>query len=235
MSLTRRVLENADLQGKDLIDVNLNDADLTGARASYAQMRRAKLRYTKLAGANLSHSDLSDSDLFDADLTGADLHDADLRDANLRRAILRAANLKGANLSGADLTSADLTGVDLRDANLSQTRGLLDPIDYLLANFERVADGLIAYKAFDVFWRSPSAWIIRPGAVLTESVNPNRQDECGSGINVATREWVRGFVTGARIWRCLIRWEWLAGVVVPYATEGKIRCSRVQLLEPLEA
>jgi hypothetical protein len=111
---------------------------------------------------------------------------------------------------------------------------LLDPIDYLLANFERTPDGLVAYKAFDVFWRSPSAWDIRPGAVLTETVNPNRQDDCGSGINVATREWVRAFVPCARIWRCLIRWEWLPGVVAPYATDGKIRCSRVELLEPLE-
>lgn len=33
--------------------------------------------------------------------------------------------------------------------------------------------------------------------------------------------------------KCLIRWKWLAGVVVPYQTEGQIRASRVQLIKPV--
>lgn len=43
-------------------------------------------------------------------------------------------------------------------------------------------------------------------------------------------KWVRGRYNGD-IWRCLIRWEWLPGVCVPYNTNGKIRCERVELLE----
>lgn len=36
------------------------------------------------------------------------------------------------------------------------------------------------------------------------------------------------------VWKVLIRWEWLAGVCVPYNTDGKIRCERVKLVEIVE-
>jgi hypothetical protein len=56
---------------------------------------------------------------------------------------------------------------------------------------------------------------------------------CGCGVNVATQDWCeRHYPDGkGRLWKCLIRWPWLAGVVVPYSTDGKIRASRVELLE----
>jgi hypothetical protein len=37
-----------------------------------------------------------------------------------------------------------------------------------------------------------------------------------------------------KTWKVLIRWEWLAGVIVPYNTDGKIRCERCELLEIVE-
>ena len=37
-----------------------------------------------------------------------------------------------------------------------------------------------------------------------------------------------------KIWKLLIRWEWLPGVVVPYNTDGKIRCERAELVEVVE-
>ena len=50
---------------------------------------------------------------------------------------------------------------------------------------------------------------------------------------MAPLDWVkRRNETG--IWKVLIRWEWLPGVCVPYNTDGKIRCERVQLLEIVE-
>jgi len=64
-------------------------------------------------------------------------------------------------------------------------------------------------------------------------VNANRTDVCGCGINVAPLEWVKRNYKGV-IWKVLIRWEWLAGVCVPYNTDGKIRCERVELVEVVE-
>ena len=165
-----------------------------------------------------------------ADLSGANLSGADLRCADLSGADLSGANLRYANLGGADLSGANLSGADLRCADLSGANGLLSAIDYLDANFERTADGYIAYKTFGGQYAPPDKWNIKTGSVITETVNPDRCTECGSGINVAPLEWVRINYQGG-IWRVLIRWAWLPGVIVPYRTDGKIRCERAELVE----
>ena len=52
------------------------------------------------------------------------------------------------------------------------------------------------------------------------------------GVNVATMGWIRRNVNDSKdVWRCLIRWEWLPGVCVPYHTDGKIRAASVMLLK----
>ena len=183
------------------------------------------LRRADLSDANLSDADLSDADLSDADLSGANLSGA-----NLRRADLSGANLSGADLSGADLSDADLSGANLRRADLSDADGLMSSIAYIDAHFERVEKGFIAYKTFGGQYAPPSKWTIAPESIIEENVNPCRTDDCGCGINVAPLEWVKKNYRGD-IWKCLIEWAWLPGVVVPYGTDGKIRCERVRLLE----
>ena len=205
-------------------------ADLRGANLSWADLRGADLR-----GANLRGADLSEADLRGANLSWADLREADLRRAGLSEADLRGANLRGADLSEADLRRADLSGADLRGANLrgadlSGAENLLSAVNYIDAHYERTADGYIAYKTFGGQRQPPETWEIKPGSVITENVNFDRCTECGSGINVAPLEWVRKHYNGD-IWKVLIRWEWLAGVCVPYMTDGKIRCEKVELLE----
>ena len=151
------------------------------------------------------------------------LSDADLSDANLRRADLSGADLSGAALSGANLSGADLSG----------SKGLLDAINYMEAHFERTDEGYIVYKIFGENYSAPELWKIEPGEIIEETVNCDRTTECGCGINVAPLEWVRrnGF---NQPYKLLIRWEWLPGVVVPYNTDGKIRCSKAQILEAVE-
>ncbi|MGX8701549.1 pentapeptide repeat-containing protein [Caproiciproducens sp.] len=177
-------------------------------------------QHADLSDADLSGADLSDADLSGANLSGADLSDADLSDADL----------SGANLSGADLSDADLSDANLSDANLSGAKGLLSSIGFIDAHFERTDKGYIAYKTFNSQYRAPDKWKIEPDSVIIENVNPNRTNDCGCGINVAPLDWVRRIHNGD-IWKVLIEWPWLAGVVVPYNTDGKIRCEKVRLLE----
>ena len=222
----------------DLSGANLSDANLRGAN-----LRGANLRGANLIGANLIGADLVDAVLIDADLSGANLSGANLRGANLRGAdlidaVLIDADLSGANLSGADLSGADLSGAvlidaDLRHADLSGAiNDFTNPIDFIVENFERVPDGVIVYKAFGENYSPPSKWAIMPGAILEEEVNYTRTSECACGVNVATMGWIRRNVNDSKdVWRCLIRWEWLPGVCVPYHTDGKIRAARVMLLK----
>ena len=133
-------------------------------------------------------------------------------------------------LNGEGGSRANLSNADLRDANLSQTKGLLQTVNYLEAHFERTKDGYIAYKTFGGDRKPPETWEIKEGSAITENVNFDRCCDCGSGINVAPLEWVKQNYKG-NIWKVLIRWEWLCGVCVPYMTDGKIRCEKVELLE----
>ena len=136
-----------------------------------------------------------------------------------------------ANLRGADLSRANLSGANLTGANLSGATGLLSAADYMLNTFEWTPVGVIAYKTFNGQYLPPDHWKLEPGSVITETVNPDRCTDCGSGVNVATLEWVKATYPGLTIRKVLIRLGDLPGVVVPYHTDGKIRCERVQLLE----
>ena len=125
---------------------------------------------------------------------------------------------------------ANLCGTDLSGAILSRATGLLNPIDYLAENFEKTEDGYVVYKCFNAEYKSPDNWSIAPGEIITEEVNFCRVNVCGCGINVATLNWVQHNYPNKDIYKLLIRWEWLAGVVVPYNTDGKIRCARAQII-----
>ena len=129
-----------------------------------------------------------------------------------------------------------LTGNSIKSAN-----------EILNQYFEYTKDGLIAYKTFDMYFSKPDNWILKPGSIISEHCDSNRTQLCGSGINVAPLTWVRQAVINKQnslaeqmitadfsIWQVLIRWEWLAGVVVPYSTDGKIRCERCELVEVVE-
>ena len=174
------------------------------------------------------------ADLRFADLRSANLRSADLSSANLRDANLSSANLSYANLSSANLRDANLSSANLSSADLSYAKNLVSSINYMEAHFERTAEGYIAYKTFNSSYEAPERWTIAPGSVIDEVVNECRTTMCGSGINVAPLEWVRREYPGKTIWKVLIRWEWLPGVCVPYNTNGKIRCERVELVEVVE-
>ena len=199
--------------------VNLTNANLTNANLTDAILTRANLTDANLTNANLT----------DADLTRANLTDANLTYADLTRANLTRADLTDVHLTDANLTDADLTDANLTRANLSRTRGLLSPAKFL-GSFETTPTGIIAYKTFNETRDAPPNWKIEPGALLEETCNPCRTCDCGSGINVASLDWVVRRYAG-QIWKLEVKWVDLAGAVVPYTTDGKFRVERATLLE----
>ena len=184
--------------------------------------------------ANLSSSNLSGSNLSGSNLSGINLSGSNLIGSNLSGINLSGADLSGADLSGADLSDADLYHANLSGANLSGAKNLLSPINYLKENFERTDEGYIVYKCFNNMYSAPDKWDISIGSVIEEEVNPNRTTTCGCGINVAPLDWVRNEYPHRQAYKLLIRWEWLSGVVVPYNTDGKIRCARAEIIEKVD-
>ena len=192
----------------------------------------ADLSDADLSSANLRRADLSCANLSCADLRAANLSEANLRGANLGSANLSYAILSDANLSGAELSCADLSYANLSGADLSGVKGMLSAADFI-ARLETDSLGVIVYKGFGETTYTPRReWKVERGAVISEISNRQPQDECGCGVNVAaTAEWVRAHYPEAEVWRCRIAWIDLAGVTVPYATDGKFRCERLTLLE----
>jgi uncharacterized protein YjbI with pentapeptide repeats len=202
---------NQNLSGLDLSNAYLSDADLSGANLHEADLRRA---------------DLSDTDLINAYLSGANLHEA-----NLRRADLSEADLSHADLSGADLSSANLS-----EADLSGAKGLLNPLDWMNSNFKEGTNYYIVYKAIgNTFEDPPSHWKIEEGSFIEEIVNRNSTDECGCGVNFGTLEWIADNIEDPdSIWECRLYFKDLINTVVPYNTDGRARCSRLQLIKVIE-
>ena len=221
--------EQANLSEADLRGANLSKADLSWANLSWANLRGADLSRADLHGADLSGANLRGADLSWANLRWADLSEADLSWANLSEADLRGADLSWANLSGADLRWANLSGADLSGA-----KGLLVAADWLREHFEMDDLGVLVYKRVgQTQYSQPESWVIEPGSVIEEVVNPCRVNDCACGVNFGTRAWCDENYTTADLWLCRIRWIDLADVVVPYNTDGKARCGRLELLKKL--
>ena len=137
-----------------------------------------------------------------------------------------------ANLSNADISGANLRYTNLSGANLSGANGILIAANYLDAHFEKTDKGYITYKTFGSNYQPPEKWKIESQSIIEETVNYDRGTSCGSGINVATLDWVKNNAAGNNllIWNVLIEWQWLPDVVVPYGTDGKIRCAKCRLI-----
>ena len=128
-------------------------------------------------------------------------------------------------------TGADLSGADLSGANLSGAKNLISTVAFM-SEFEKDDLGVIVYKRIgDTDYAPPAHWTIAPGEFLTEVVNPDRGTDCGCGVNFGTRAWCDSAYANSTLWRCRIRWMDLAGVVVPFGTDGKARAERLELLE----
>jgi len=231
-NLSEADLSEADLHGANLSEANLRGVYLHGVYLSVSNLREADLSEADLREANLSGANLSAANLREADLSGADLRGADLSEADLRGANLSEADLSEADLRGADLSGADLSGADLREANLSEVKGLLDPVVWL-SQFETDVDGILVYRAKMGYRFHPPHWTFESGKFLTEIVNPLRTNSCGCGVSFSTRQWIEKEWKSKKkeVWLCRIHWRDFASVVVPYNTEGKARCGRLELVQ----
>ena len=195
---------------------------------------------------NFKDCHLGDSNLKFADFRKANLYRVNLHECGLSWAKFICAYLERVYFYGGSLQYTFFSGVgknigfvntDLRGTNFSGSNGItMSPIEYLEDNFKKTTKGYIVYKAIGQCYQPNPDWVIKPGKILKEAVNPDRTIECGCGVNVATYEWVKDACDAIDfdIWECLIKWEWLPGVVVPYDTDGKIRSERVQLLRIIE-
>lgn len=113
VSLKKRNLRRAHMEG-----ANLNEAHLEGAHLERAHLERSRLGKAHLEEAYLGEANLEGAGLWGAHLSGAYLNGTFLSRAHLSEAHLNGTFLSGANLEGALLSGADLEGAFLGATNL---------------------------------------------------------------------------------------------------------------------
>jgi len=238
-------LTGADLRNADVSKANFRDAKLEGASLEQVYAFGACFQQANLIEANFSRAKPELACFMYAIARNASFVDARLFFANFREAFLEGVDFQGAycintNFRAANLTKANfqgtyLDGADLVRANLSGSQGMVDPIEFIRKNFETTEEGILVYKVFGHFHSPNPDWTIAREAIIEETVNYDRSTLCTSGISVATLDWIKKNAgCSCRVWKCLVRWEWLPGICVPYRTDGKIRVSRLQLLEQVD-
>ena len=230
-------LGGANLSGADLGGADLGGADLGGANLSGANLSGADLSYADLSGANLSYANLSGANLSGANLSGADLGGANLSDADLSGANLSYADLSYADLSDANLSDANLSGANLGGADLSYAKNVFSVQEFIKNHFEYNKTGLIVFKAFGKETPNNSNKWGKPkkNKIITEVCNPVVTNDCGCGVNCATLEWIekQGW-SNVEVWKCVILYKDLPGLVVPWNSNGKIRCNRLKLIKQVK-
>ena len=166
--------------------------------------------------------------------SGADLSEANLSGADLSWADLSWADLSEANLSGADLSGADLSWADLSRANLSWAENLINARTFM-ADFKKDKHGYLVYKRIgNTNYNVPEYWKIEENSFLEEVVNPLPTLDCACGVNFGTLKWCQENYEEADLWLCRIHWVDLPDVTVPYNTDGKARCGRLELIRKVD-
>ena len=180
-----------------------------------ANLRFADLRFADLRFANLSSADLRFANLSSADLSSADLSFADLRSADL----------SSANLSSADLSFANLSETFLQDIDWLAWMGIVPDARgyaraYKLTNAQK--EGI--YKRGIVYGKKGKV-----AATLDTDVN----QQCGSGINLATLQWCLRELKQAGENPHLYIYQFKVSpenVCAPMASDGKFRVGEATLV-----
>ncbi len=198
-------------------EATFNDLDAREATFNDLDAREATFRNLYAREATFRNLYAREATFNDLDAREATFNDLDAREATFNDLDARATAMKTYNFSGAKWAKR------------------LTASQYLAERFERTDKGYIVYKTFGAFNMPNPAWVIEPNSVIEEIPNLLPTVECGAGINVAPLRWVEENNSRTTpIWKCLIEWDWLSDVVVPWMTDGKIRCGKLRLLEIVE-
>lgn len=200
--------EYVTVRGVQYNDTTFERCELRGVTFEECYFERARFNYTSLRNCRFLYCTLEEASLFRCDLYSASFFASDLTECVIES--------------------------DVSHTDMSCVKGILSSSDWMKANLQKIEEGYVVYKAVgNTTFDPPKSWVVGKGCVLEEVVNPCRNEACGCGVNFGTARWVWSNYAYSHYWKCLIRWEDLPDVVIPYNTDGKGRCARLYLLEQI--
>lgn len=198
----------------------------------YCTFSKAEFTDVSFENATIYASHFNPSKIFGFNAKGSRIIDCDfdkatMYQANFRNSILKDSSFLNASIDEVNFYDADISGVKLDS-----------PIDYMRKQFESSpTGGYYGYKFFNYFRRAPSYWILEENQIISESVNYDKSLVGGSGIHIGGLDCIKRMIKlnpelkEQKIWKVYIAPEWLPGVVVPFNSDGDIRCERCQLVK----
>lgn len=210
--------ENVSFQFNNLKNVAFASSEIKNSNLNGSNMINLEAVHTSIVNTSLCNCSLLKSKFTECDLSYSNLKRANLSDAVFKKTIFKKTLMSDSILN---------------DTDLSECIGLVSQAEFIKKNFEFTDEGMLVYKTFCEQFGVNKNWDLEPGTYISENPNPNRTNTCGCGINVAPLKWCEES-TKNEIWECLIEWKDLAGIVVPYDSDGKIRAERVKLLRKIE-
>lgn len=214
-------------------DVNFEDSNLAGAVfITRIYLSRFNFNKADLRDAEFKHVAMPNTTFIRATLAGVEFYNCEMCHNVFDHSRARMTFFKDSDLSRSEFKHAGLNNLWFLNSNLSGVKGLFSQSEWIRDNLESTKEGVICYKQFNCYEEPPPEWDISEGSTIEEVVNYDRTIECGCGVNVAARDW-HWFKTSAHVWECLIKWEWLPGVVVPYSTDGKFRTEKLKLVKDM--
>ena len=173
-----------------------------------------------------------DSKFYKSKFKDSEFYNSEFKDSKFYNSEFKDSKFKDSEFYNSEFYNSEFYNSNTFDTTWNGCKGIESNIDVLKKYFKFSDKGLICYKGIiNTIHNIPDYWIIQEGAEITEVCNMNIDVECGSGVNVATKEWIKKYFPNSEIWECLIEWEWLVGVCVPRNTDGKIRCEKLRLIK----
>lgn len=190
-----------------------------------------------IQGAVSQYREIRNLDLTRCQLTSSSFNYISFADCTFRDCVLDGTTFQNCYFSGTSFPGCSLDNVTLehvRGLNLSGAK-LTTMEQRLDRMFEKDKYGYIAYKVFGMYFAPPASWEIKPGSIITEAVSRELTEDCSYGVNVGTARWIlRNTAGNVDVWKVRIRFPWIADLIVPNNTEGKVRCAKVELLRTVQ-
>lgn len=132
--------------------------------------------------------------------------------------------IEHSNFIDCNLKRITILDINAQETNFSNCEMNYNPVKFLENNFEFTSEGMIGYKIFGLHYQSPKEWDIKEGGIINTSGNTDIFISCASGFNIGSKLWImQNGNLSSIVWKVLVPYKSLCGVVVPYNSDGKIR------------
>lgn len=244
--LTSTIFDNSNLEKTEIQSCNclmglFREAEIVNSKFIESKINQTDFCSAKIYGTIFRYSDIKFSYFSKAEIEDTIFSCSEIEHTNFGGVGFYNTEFSSCSMSSINFVNTDLNAVTFFEdtwgagINLSGAQSFPSTSDFIEKHFEATKEGIIVYKTFGTNYPIPKYWTIEPNSVITEVVNFNKNELCGCGINVAPYQWVLdGAKSSDYIYKLLIKWEWLAGVCVPFNSTGQIRCEKAMILEKIE-